>query len=321
MRDLYPSSEPYAVHKVAVAQQHRIYVEECGNSQGCPVVFLHGGPGSGCSSDHHRYFDPAFYRIVLVDQRGAGRSLPSGETEYNRTQDLVSDMEAIRRQLGIEQWLLFGGSWGATLALIYSLTHPGRVTGMILRGAFLARESDLAWFFIGLKKLLPQAWYRLVEGLPDNITLTDLINRYHDAVHGGDRSTALQAASKWSSWCSQVVNWHKAGTDDASEDKLDTEQQQTRLLAKVSIETHYAHHRYFVEENEILRRIGSLCSMPVSIVHGRYDLTCTMESAWQLHRAIPDSRLIQLPDAGHLIEEPSMVSALIKETDRMRDLF
>jgi proline iminopeptidase len=229
-------------------------------------------------------------------------------------------MEAIRHQLGIAQWLLFGGSWGATLALIYTLTHPGRVSGMILRGTFLAREADLEWFFIGLKRLLPQAWHRLVEGLPENITLAALINHYHATVHGGDRDIALQAASKWTAWGRQVVNWHRPGTDDASEEKPETEQQQARLLAKVKIETHYARHRYFLQENEILRRIESLSTIPVSIVHGLYDLTCTMESAWQLHRAIPDSRLIQLPDAGHLIEEPPMASALVEETDRMRAL-
>jgi proline iminopeptidase len=229
-------------------------------------------------------------------------------------------MEAIRRQLNIKQWLLFGGSWGATLALIYAQSYPDRVSGMVLRGTFLARESDLKWFFIGLRRLLPQAWERLVKALPENTELESLINWYHTAVNAGDKALALQAAYGWSEWGSQIVNWHKPRSEGEAGKQLDTQAQQARLLAKVKIETHYARNRYFIEENEILNRIGSLRAMPVSIVHGRYDLTCTMEAAWLLHKAIPGSRLIQVPDAGHLIDEPAMVSALIEETDRMREL-
>lgn len=320
MRSLYPSSEPYAVHKIRVGNSHQLYVEECGNSQGTPVIFLHGGPGSGCSDDQRRYFDPDFYRIVLFDQRGSGRSEPLGETESNSTLDLVSDMEAIRRQLNIEKWLLFGGSWGATLALLYAINYPQRASGLVLRGSFLARESDLEWFFIGLRRLFPLAWGELVKALPDNTELEDLINWYHATVRGGDESLTLQAAQQWSDWGSQVVNWHKPGSEGEVGKQSVTEARQARLLAKVKIETHYARHRYFIEDNEILNRIGSLHAMPVSIVHGRFDLTCTMEAAWQLHKAIPNSRLIEVADAGHLIDEPAMTSALIEETDRMRDL-
>jgi proline iminopeptidase len=320
MRDLYPSSQPYITHTIIVDKKHNIYVEECGNPQGYPVVFLHGGPGTGCCTAHRRYFDPDFFRIILFDQRGSGKSVPLGETNQNRTPDLVSDMDVIRGQLGIEQWLLFGGSWGATLALIYSLSYPDRVSGMILRGTFLAREPDLEWFFIGLQRLLPQYWQQFVRDLPKNIGLRELINRYHAAVHTGDRNAALQAAASWSGWGGRVVGWRQSQIHH-SQDKIPAaKERQERLLAKVKIETHYARHCYFLKENEILRRIGSLSSMPVSIVHGRYDLVCTMDASWRLHRAIPGSRFVQLPNAGHLIDDPAMLSALIEETDRMREL-
>jgi proline iminopeptidase len=320
MRSLYSASEPYAVHKIGVDNCHQLYVEECGNSQGFPVVFLHGGPGSGCADDHRRFFDPSFYRIILIDQRGSGRSTPLGETACNRTSDLVSDMEVIRRQLAIDQWLLFGGSWGATLALIYTLSCPERVSGMVLRGTFLARGSDLQWFLIDLRRLFPQAWERLAKALPDNTELLNLINWYYKAVHHEDSALALQAAYEWSAWGNHVINWPNPRSEGEAGKLSKIKAQQRRLLAKVKIETHYAFNRYFIEENEILKRIGSLRAMPVSIVHGRYDLTCTMESAWLLHRAIPGSRLIQVPDAGHLIDEPAMISALIEETDRVRAL-
>jgi proline iminopeptidase len=320
MRSLYSSGEPYAVHKLWVDDCHQLYVEECGNSQGFPVVFLHGGPGSGCSDYHRRYFDPDCYRIILFDQRGSGRSTPLGETECNSTLDLVSDMETIRRELDIEQWLLFGGSWGAALALIYALSYPDRVSGMVLRGAFLARETDLEWFFMGLRRLFPQAWQELLNGLPENTQLGDLIDWYHTAVHTGAKTDALHAAREWSGWGGRIVNWHKPVSEAEAGEQSDSQTRQARLLAKVKIETHYAHNRYFIEENEILNRIGSLRPMPVSIVHGRFDLTCTMEAAWLLHRAIPGSRFVEVPEAGHLIDEPAMISALIDETDRMRDL-
>ncbi|WP_316369489.1 prolyl aminopeptidase [Candidatus Thiodiazotropha sp. CDECU1] len=320
MRSLYPSIEPYAVHHIDVENPHVIYVEECGNPSGIPVVCLHGGPGSGCSVEHRRFFDSGFYRIILFDQRGSGRSQPLGETAGNRTLDLISDMEVIRHRLDIPQWMLFGGSWGATLSLLYAQSHPESVLGMILRGTFLARASDLDWFFVGLKRLFPQAWERLSKEIPDCEHARDIIDWYYSALQGEDPAISLGAACNWSGWGTLMVNWHKSGSGNHLEEKPATDAQRERLLAKVGIETHYAHHRYFIEDNEILSRIGSLPAMPVTLVHGRYDLTCTMESAWLLHKAIPDSRLVQVPDAGHLIDEPAMISALVGETDRMREL-
>ncbi|MEW8649343.1 MAG: prolyl aminopeptidase [Candidatus Thiodiazotropha sp.] len=320
MRVLYPPVEPYAVHQIAVDEPHRLYVEACGNPRGVPVVFLHGGPGSGCTPDHRRYFDPDFFSIILVDQRGAGRSRPLGETAANTTWDLVADLESIRRQLEIERWMLFGGSWGAALALVYALTHPDHTLGMVLRGSFLAREEDLTWFLVGLRRLLPRAWEQLTGGIAGCGVLGPLIDWYHAALHGEDRQPSLDAARRWTEWGGQVVNWHKPGSRENGGRGDESVEQLGHLLAKARIETHYAQHRYFIRENEILDRIDSLPGMPVSIIHGRYDLTCIMESAWLLHRAIPGSRLVEVADAGHLIDDPAMISALVEETDRMREL-
>ncbi|MEJ2592595.1 MAG: prolyl aminopeptidase [Candidatus Thiodiazotropha sp.] len=310
---LYPSIEPYAIRRIRVDDIHEIHVEECGRPDGVPVIFLHGGPGSGCGDDHRRFFDPAFYRIVLFDQRGAGRSSPAGETRNNTSADLISDMERIRRDLGIERWMLFGGSWGATLALLYAQAHPGRVSAMVLRGAFLARETDLVWFFRDLRRLLPEAWTRFSHAVGD---ADDLIAGYYQALRGDDRTRALRAARAWDAWGSEVVNWQRARTPSTA----DTQAPGEHVLAKIRLETHYAQHRYFIEDNRLLDRADSLPEVPVSIVHGRLDLACNLLAAWQLQRAIPGSRLVVLERAGHLMSEPDMAQALVAETDRLREL-
>jgi proline iminopeptidase len=321
MRSLYSACEPYAVHTLSVDNLHHIYVEECGNSQGIPVIFVHGGPGSGCQPDHRRLFDPNSYRIILFDQRGCGRSRPLGEVTLNRTQDLISDIEMIRVHLNVRKLLLFGGSWGATLSLAYAITHPDKVLGLILRGAFLARESDLQWFFYELKRLFPQAWSLLTHDIDHCSSSTDLIDFYYSRIHGGEASLSLPAAERWSEWGRHVVQWHMGrNREQRSDNSSNGKVAYDRLLAKVKIETHYAKHRYFIAENELLDRIELSPSVPVSIVHGLFDLTCSMESAWLLHKTMPGSRLIQLQDAGHLIDEPAMISALLNETDRMREI-
>lgn len=319
MRTLYAPCEPYAVHTISVETPHQLYVEESGNKGGIPVIFLHGGPGSGCAPGHRRYFDPEAYRIILFDQRGSGKSQPSGELSNNNIHALVADLEAIRDHLGISKWLLFGGSWGATLGLFYALTHSERVLGMILRGAFLARESDLDWFFFDLRRLFPEAWYKLSKQVPSCRSSADLIDWYHAAVHGDDSGLSLQAARSWSEWGNHVVYWHRnSDTEAPSNAEPETDARNQRLIAKVKIETYYAKHRYFMAENELLDRIGSLTPMAVTLVHGLFDLTCSMESAWLLHQAIPNSEFIQLREAGHLIDEPAMIAALVEESDRMR---
>jgi len=316
MNGLYPPLEPYDVQRVSVGQGHEVYVEECGCPEGDPVVFLHGGPGSGSASDHRRYFDPDYYRIILLDQRGSGRSTPLGETKHNTTWELVQDLDTVRKRLGIGRWLLFGGSWGATLALVYAQTHPDAVAGMVLRGTFLARPVDLRWFFEaeGVARVFPEAWEAFCRPIPAT-ERDDAARAYHRRVHGDDPVVALSWARAWSAWTDRVVTWTLPPAPQAQEADQDSE----RLLAKVRIETHYALHRYFIAEHPILERVDALPDAPVSIVHGRRDLTCALEASWTLHRAVQGSRLV-VADAGHVASEPAMIDALVGETDRLRRL-
>jgi proline iminopeptidase len=321
MNALYPPVDADRARHLDLGDGHRVYVEECGRPDGCPVVLLHGGPGSGCRPDHRRYFDPDHYRIVLIDQRGSGRSTPLGATAHNDTGTLAADLEIIRAGLGIERWLLFGGSWGATLALVYAQTYPARVLGLVLRGTFLARRRDLDWFFgpDGAARLLPQAWRRFRDQVPAG-ERADLPAAYHRLVHGADLGRAAQAARSWSDWADRVLNWNRPPSTSAAATPAATD----RTLAKVRIETHYARHRYFLEDNAILTQAHRLPRVPVRIVHGRLDLVCPVEGAWALHQSlagvVPDTRLILVEDAGHLIDEAAMIDALIDTTDRLRSL-
>jgi proline iminopeptidase len=314
MRTLYPPLEASESHCIQADDLHELYVEESGNPQGVPVVFLHGGPGSGCSAEHRRLFDPDLYRVILFDQRGSGKSLPLGETSRNTTEHLVADMEIIRRHLGIQRWMIFAGSWGATLALVYAISNRERVMGMVLRGVFLAREADLNWFFFELRRMFPQAWERFTHGIRGCDKLGDLFEWYRERVSQND----IAAARSWSEWGSCVVNWHRVQNSTESTATKKSAVNEDRLLAKTKIEIHYACNRYFLGKNEILDSAGSLAGIPVSIVHGRFDLTCTMEAAWRIYQSIPGSRFIEVADAGHLLEEPAMTSALIEESERMR---
>ncbi|RLW70230.1 MAG: prolyl aminopeptidase [gamma proteobacterium symbiont of Stewartia floridana] len=320
MKSLYSASDAYATHQISVDPYHKLYIEESGTEQGIPVVFLHGGPGSGCNSAHRRFFDPDAYRVILFDQRGAGKSEPLGETANNTTQDLVADLETMREYLGIDRWLLFAGSWGATLSLAYAQKHHNRILGMILRGVFLARRSDLEWFFFELQQLLPQAWKEFSNDVYPCRSASDLINWFHTAVHEGNTQIALSAANKWAEWGAKVAYWHLAEKSHQSSEgaKLNSQQSQ-RLLAKVKIETHYAKHHYFLTEGELLQHVSELPPMPVSIVHGVLDITCRLNAAWQLHQAIPGSKLITIPQTGHLIDDPEMATALVHESNGMRE--
>ena len=314
MNSLYPPLEAYVEHRISVGQGYELYVEECGNPEGRPALFLHGGPGSGCTLDHRRYFDPGRYRIILMDQRGSGRSTPRGGVESNTTWGLLQDLEVVRRRLGADRWLLFGGSWGATLALVYAQTHPDAVAGMVLRGTFLARAVDLRWFFgaEGVARVLPEAWEAFCGAIPA-AERGDPVRAYHRRVHGDDPVVALDWARAWSAWTDRVVTWNLTPAPQGQE----TEQDPQRQLAKVRIETHYALHRYFIAEHPILERVDTLPDVPISIVHGRRDLTCALEASWTLHRAVPGSRLVVVPDAGHIASDPAMIDALVGETDRL----
>ena len=326
----YPAIEPYSTRRLAVTPPHVLYVEECGSPRGVPVVVLHGGPGSGCRSDQRRLFDPGFYRVVLVDQRGSGRSEPQGCVLANRTPDLVADLERIRQELGIDRWLLFGGSWGATLALVYAQTHPAAVLGLVLRGVFLARPRDLQWFFgaDGVARVFPEDWQDFTRMVPPE-EQGDLVEAYYRRFEGPDQAQVQAFAQAWSAWEDRVATWSLAGSakaqssgteggvgvPDAGARGDDLE----RRCAKARVAAHFARHRYFIAPNEILERVARLPPVPVSIVQGRRDLVCPMEGAWALHRAIPSSRLVVVPSAGHLDSEPGIIDALVGETDRLRD--
>lgn len=319
MRSLYPPIEPRSVFHLEAAPPHRVYVEDCGNPAGQPVVFLHGGPGSGCKPYHRQFFNPDRYRVVLLDQRGCGRSMPAGETRSNDTGGLLDDLEAIRTRLGIERWLLFGGSWGATLALRYAQTHPDRVTGLILRGTFLARQRDLDWFFggvdsgTGVHAVFPDGWDELQAQFP-GIAAADLIDECRRRLSSTDAELRWRTARAWSQWTGRVVTYMLPASESPPAPSADDRQ---RIVDEVTIETHYASHRYFIGENQILDAIGRLPQVPITIVHGRRDLTCPLESSWVLHRALPRSRLVIVPDAGHLASEPAMIDALVTATDAM----
>lgn len=313
MRSLYPEIGATWRDTLTVDPLHRIYLEETGNRQGIPVLFLHGGPGSGCNENHRRYFNPDKYRIVLFDQRGCNRSTPQGETTGNTTQDLLVDIEALRRHLAIEQWLIFGGSWGATLGLLYAQAHPERVLGLILRGSFLARQTDLEWFArYGANRIFPDAWEEFLQAIPAE-ERDDLVAAYYRRLHDGDRERQLAAARAWSRWAGIVVTYTLAAYEPEEEDS-------DRMINEVAIETHYAQNRYFIRENQILDNMDRIPDVPVHIIHGRRDLTCTVSTSWRLHKALPHSQLEIIREGGHLAGEPVMVDALVRATDAMADL-
>ena len=312
MHVLYPEISPYDQCMLNVDGGHVIYLEQSGNPQGLPVIFLHGGPGSGSNENHRRYFNPEKYRIIIFDQRGCNRSTPQGGIKSNTTRDLIQDMEQIRNHLSIHTWLVFGGSWGVTLGLLYAEAYPQYVAGMVLRGAFLARHSDLDWFVrSGLNRVFPDYWQELTGIIPV-AERDDLITAYYRRVIEGDRATREKYAKAWSLWSGRVVTYT---LEDATE-----EEDINTIIKRVSIELHYARNRYFITENQILANIINIPEVPIIIVHGRRDLTCTLEASWSLHQALPTSDFIIIKDAGHLAGEPPMIDALVSATDRIWSL-
>ncbi len=310
MKTLYPALEPYATYNLETDSLHRVYVEECGNRFGLPVLFLHGGPASGCKPQHRCFFDPDKYRIILFDQRGSGRSTPKGRLVDNTTQHLVSDMETIRRKLGVDQWLLFGGSWGAALALLYAQEHPDRVTGLIVRGVFLARRRDLQWFIgDGVNRIYPEQWRRLVSCIPEN-ERDDLIEALQRRLHGSDELAQRRVSREWEAWGSQVSLGHEfvfANTETPVPD----------LIHQVRIEMHYANNAYFLEENQILDRCDRVPSVPITVLHGRFDLVCPVESAYLVHQRLPAAKLEILANSGHVARGEEMIDALVRATGEM----
>lgn len=311
MRILFPKIKPYNEFRLSVDEPHELYVEECGNPSGLPVLFVHGGPGAGCESYHRRFFDPQIYRIVLFDQRGAGRSAPHAELNGNTTQALVADMESIREHLGIKEWVLFGGSWGSTLSLVYAQTHPERVLGLILRGIFLCRQREIDWFYQeGASRIFPDAWEDFQNVIPAN-ERDNMVAAYYKRLTGDDELSRLAAARAWSLWEGRT------STLTPKSSVVDFFGQTHTALSLARIECHYFMNNIFLNENQILDDMERIAQIPGTIVQGRYDVVCPMESAWELHQRWPYSELEIIPDAGHSATEPGIVDALIKATQSM----
>ncbi|MEW8647119.1 MAG: prolyl aminopeptidase [Candidatus Thiodiazotropha endolucinida] len=310
MKDLYPAIEPFTSQMLPVGNGHRLYVEQVGKPDGIPVLFLHGGPGAGCEPYHRRFFNPDHYRVVLFDQRGCGHSTPHASLEANTTWDLVGDIERIRQQLNIEQWLLFGGSWGSTLALAYAQSHPDRVTGMVLRGIFLCRDEEISWFYRhGASRVFPDYWEDFIAPIPQQ-ERDDLLHAYHRRLSGENDIDRMAAAKAWSVWEGRTASLHPNPAVVSFFSDPHT------ALSLARIECHYFVNHAFLRPNQLLLESDRLADIPGVIVQGRYDLICPMTSAWELHRAWPGSELKVIGDAGHSAAEPGIRSALIEATDR-----
>ncbi len=296
-----------------VSDLHEIYYEESGNPQGKPVLFVHGGPGGGCDPKMRRFFDPLAYRIILFDQRGCGKSRPHAELTDNTTWHLVADMEALRAQLGIERWQIFGGSWGSTLALAYAQTHPQRVTELVLRGIFMLRQKELRWFYQeGTSYIFPDAWEHYLAPIPVE-ERGDMIAAYYKRLTSRDAAIRLQAAKAWSIW--------EAATSFLTQDPLHIARagEDTFAEAFARIECHYFIHKgFFTSDDQLLTGIGGIRHIPAVIVQGRYDVVCPMVSAWELHRAWPEAALRIVPDAGHSSMEAGIIDQLVRATDHFR---
>jgi proline iminopeptidase len=310
MKDLYSPIEPYKTHRLDVTGGHQLYLEEVGNPAGIPILFLHGGPGACCEAYHRRFFDPAVYRVVLFDQRGCGRSTPHASLVQNTTWDLVEDIESIRKVLGIDRWLLFGGSWGSTLALAYAQQHRDRVIGMVLRGIFLCREREIDWFYqVGASRVFPDYWEDYLAPIPET-ERGDLLQAYYRLLTGDDEIKRMAAAKAWSIWEGRTASLR------ANSAVVDFFSHPHTALSLARIESHYFVNHAFLRPDQLLQDAHKLQGMPGVLVQGRYDLICPMESAWQLHQAWEGSELIVIPDAGHSAAEPGIRSALIETTDR-----
>jgi proline iminopeptidase len=305
---LFPPIEPYASGMLELDGPHRMYYEQSGNPRGVPVVFLHGGPGAGASAVHRQFFDPAFYRVVVLDQRGAGRSTPLGCLENNTTPALIADLEKLRTHLGIDRWMVFGGSWGSTLALAYAEHHPDRVRALVLRGIFLCRKSEIDWFLYGLKAIFPEAW-RTFAGYIPPAERGDLLAAYHKRLVDPDPAVHMPAARSWSVYegsCSTLLP-NPALVADFASDRV--------ALGLARIEAHYFRHDIFLPENFLLEKVDRLKKIPGVIVQGRYDIVCPTVSADDLHQAWPEAEYLVVPDAGHSAFEPGIRSRLVAATE------
>ncbi|WP_019142929.1 prolyl aminopeptidase [Noviherbaspirillum massiliense] len=308
---LFPPIEPYRSGRLAVDELHTLYWEECGNPDGQPVLFLHGGPGGGLSPKHRCYFDPAHYRIVLFDQRGAGRSTPLGEYRNNTTQLLIADIERIRHMLGIDRWLVFGGSWGSTLALAYGETHPERCFGFVLRGIFLCTQDEIDWFLHGMRWFYPEVHAEFVAPIPE-AERGNLLQAYAKRLFSDDPAVYVPAARAWSRYegsCAFLLSNPQA-IEDFSSDAV--------ALGLGRLEAHYFLHRGFLEEEQLIRNIDRIRHLPAVIVQGRYDMVCPPRTAYRLHAAWPEARMRVIAAGGHSASEPGIAAALVGATEQFK---
>ncbi|HYH17150.1 MAG TPA: prolyl aminopeptidase [Azospirillum sp.] len=311
--ELFPPIEPFQTGMLPVDGLHTLYWEQCGNPRGVPVVFLHGGPGAGASPTHRRFFDPAHYRIIILDQRGAGRSAPLGEVRANTTELLVQDLEMLRQRLGVERWLLFGGSWGSTLALAYAQTHPDRCLGLILRGIFLMRRPEIDWFLYHMRVIFPEAWASFAGHIPES-ERGDLLEAYWKRLDSPDAAVRMAAARAWSVYegaCSSLL---------PSPELIAASGEDNHALGLARIEAHYFRANAFTPEDALLRNVGRIRHLPAVIVQGRYDIVCPIATADELRRAWPEADYHIVPDAGHSAMEPGIRAALVQATERFKDL-
>jgi proline iminopeptidase len=311
--NLYPEIDTFKESMIKVDDLHDIYYEVCGNPDGMPVVFLHGGPGSGCNPTQRRFFDPNYYKIILIDQRGCGRSKPLGSTVNNTTDDLVNDIDLIRTYLGIDQWLVFGGSWGSTLGIAYALKHSQHVSGLILRGIFLSRNSELNWFLNDVKAFYPEPWEALCEFLPTE-SRDNPIKAYEKLIFSDDTAISIPAAIQWNQFESSIMTLLPK---PASEQTINGSVE----LARARVQIHYIQHQCFVGGRDLLAEANAqLSHIPIVIVQGRYDMVCPPITAWELKRAMPHADFYLVDDAGHSAMESGTTSALVAATEKFKNL-
>jgi len=313
MGGFYPEIKPYVTHQLRVDNIHTLYIEESGEPDGIPILFLHGGPGAGCQPFHRRFFDPNRYRIILFDQRGCGRSTPHAELEANNTGRLISDIESIRELLGINSWMVFGGSWGSTLALAYAEAHSERVLGLVLRGVFLCRKREIDWLYQeGANRIFPDYWQDYLSIVPES-ERGEMLPAYYRRLTGKDELARMAAAKAWSLWEARTASLLPA------KEIIHHFSDPHVALSLARIESHYFINNAFLSPNQLLNNIHKITNIPGIIIQGRYDLICPMESAWELHRAWPSSEFKIIDDAGHSAGETGTGRALVQATDFFAD--
>lgn len=311
---LYAPIEPYAQHSLQVDQQHTLYVEESGNPEGTPVLFVHGGPGGGCSPIHRQFFNPSEYRIILFDQRGCGKSRPHACLTNNSTAHLIEDIEKIRRLLNIDKWVLFGGSWGSTLSLLYAQTYPERTLGLILRGIFLCRHEDVQWFYqAGASRIFPEYWEDFIAPIPPE-KRDNMINAYHEVLTSDNEISRMRSAEAWSVWEGRT------STLKTNPDLVNHFADPYHALAMARIECHYFKHESFIESNQILNNTAIIQDIPTTIIHGRYDMVCPVNQATELAKKLPKANLIIAHQSGHSAFELEITKLLVAAADEYCEL-